>query len=47
MFGKLWSMLKLAYKACKKDHCLLVALLLTIPTRTSSQLTQVNFQNWI
>ena len=43
IWGRLWSLLKLALKACRKDHALLVALIATIPTRTSSQLTQVNF----
>lgn len=47
LWGRLWSLLKLAYKACKQDPALSLALLASFFTRSSSQLTQVNFQIWV
>ena len=36
--GKLWSMLRLAYKACKQDPALLISLIGLIPSRNTANL---------
>ena len=45
--GKLLSMLRQAYKACKQDPALLISLLGLIPSRNTANLQQVNFTNWL
>ena len=45
--GKLFSMLKQAYKACRQDPALLVSLIGLIPSRNTSNLQQSNFYIWI
>jgi len=47
LFGRLWSMLKLSYKACKQDPALLISLIALIPSRNTANLQQVNFQAWL
>lgn len=36
--GRLFSMLKMAYKACKQDHALLISLIGLIPSRNTANL---------
>lgn len=36
--GKLFSMLRQAYKACKQDHALLISLIGLIPSRNTANL---------
>ena len=45
--GKLLSMLRQAYKACKQDPALLISLIGLIPSRNTANLQQVNFTNWL
>jgi len=45
--GRLISMLRQAYKACKQDPALLVSLIGLMPSRNTMNLQQVNFYNWI
>jgi hypothetical protein len=41
--GKIYSMLKQAYKACKQDPALMISLIGLIPSRNSANLAQSNF----
>ena len=45
--GKLFSMLRQAYKACLQDPALFISLIGLIPSRNTANLQQVNFTNWI
>lgn len=45
--GKLFSMLKQAYNACKQDPILAVSLIGLMPSRNTANLQQVNFYVWI
>jgi len=45
--GKLFSMLKQAYKACRQDPALLVSLIGLIPSRNTANLIQSNFYIWV
>lgn len=44
---KLFSMLKQAWLACKRDSALAISLIALTVSRNTSQLQQVTFQNWI
>lgn len=46
-WGKLYSMLKQAYKACKQDHALLISLIALSTSRNTANLQQSNFYIWI
>ena len=41
--GKLFSMLKMLFKACKEDPALLITLIGLIPSRNTVNLSSVNF----
>jgi MFS family permease len=45
--GRLFSMLRQAYRACKQDHALLISLIGLIPSRNTANLQQSNFYIWI
>lgn len=45
--GKMYSILKQVFKACKQDHALAIGLIAISFSRMGSMLQQVTFYNWI
>jgi predicted NBD/HSP70 family sugar kinase len=47
VLGKVWSVLKQTWKACKQDHALGIGLIAVSIIRNGTMLQQVTFYNWI
>jgi hypothetical protein len=47
VFGKVYSVLKQTWKACKQDHALGIGLIAVSVIRNGTMLQQVTFYNWI
>lgn len=47
LFGKVWSLSKLVYKACKQDSAFFVGLLCLTVARNTSFMQQVTYQSWV
>lgn len=45
--GKVWSLMKLVYKACKADKALFIGIIASNIARNQSMLQQITYNEWL
>ena len=45
--GKVWSLMKLVYKACKEDKALLIGIIVSNVSRNQAMFMQIAYPAWL